>query len=157
MGRIIDETRKKLIEDITLKENPVNFLQALIAACDSEGSISNEMIIGNVLTMLLAGEDTTSHTLTWIFYFMHVYPEVQQKMQQEADTVLNRGIHPFKRDLSGCRIQKSEPDRICLTGRLRLFMPVRLMLIHDAFHKVSKTCEVLKTSQVYARRLIALT
>lgn len=88
MQGIIDKTREQLVQDAGLRNHPSNFLQALIAASDQENPVSNQVIIGNVLTMLLAGEDTTAHTMAWVFYFMHLYPEVQQKMRQEADMVL---------------------------------------------------------------------
>jgi cytochrome P450 len=85
---IISETRTKLAENVHLKNNPENFLQALIASSGPGDDLSDKVLTGNVLTMMLAGEDTTAHTLTWIFYFMHLHPEVQVKMQQEADSVL---------------------------------------------------------------------
>lgn len=85
---IISKTREQLDENPALKENPDNFLQSLLVASAREEPISNHVIIGNVLTMLLAGEDTTAHTLAWVFYFMHLHPEVQKKMQREADAVL---------------------------------------------------------------------
>ncbi len=87
MQGIINKTREQLDEDPALKDNPVNFLQSLLVAARKE-PISNDVISGNVLTMLLAGEDTTAHTLAWIFYFMHLHPEVQKKMQLEADAIL---------------------------------------------------------------------
>lgn len=88
MQGIIDCAKEKLSKDPALRKNPTNFLEALVVASDQEDPISNELIIGNVLTMMLAGEDTTAHTMTWIFYFMHLYPDVQKKMQEEADMVL---------------------------------------------------------------------
>ena len=88
MKNIIDETRKQLVQNKTLLDHPANFLQALLAASTLDNPISNEVIAGNVLTMLLAGEDTTAHTMAWILYFMHLNPGVQIKMQQEVDRVL---------------------------------------------------------------------
>jgi cytochrome P450 len=88
MQGVINETKQKLKENPELQSHPTNFLEALIAASARENPISNELIIGNVLTILLAGEDTTAHTLSWVFYFMHLHPEVQKKMQEEADIVL---------------------------------------------------------------------
>jgi cytochrome P450 len=85
---IIDETTAEIEKNPALKSNPTNFLQALLAESSLNGAISNEVVIGNVITMLLAGEDTTAHTLTWIFYFMHLHPEVQHKMRQEAENLL---------------------------------------------------------------------
>ncbi|MEO5996072.1 MAG: cytochrome P450 [Chitinophagaceae bacterium] len=88
MQGIVDKTREEMAQNPELDMQPTNFLQAVIAASDPENPVSNEEIIGNVLTMLLAGEDTTAHTIAWVLYFMHLYPEVQQKMQQEADRIL---------------------------------------------------------------------
>ncbi|MEJ7738761.1 MAG: cytochrome P450 [Chitinophagaceae bacterium] len=88
MQGIIDQTREQLVHNPGLIDHPSNFLQALLAASDQEQPVSNEVVIGNVLTMLMAGEDTTAYTIAWIFYFMHICPEVQQKMQEEADLVL---------------------------------------------------------------------
>jgi cytochrome P450 len=85
---IIDDTMAEMDINPALKSNPANFLQALLADSLLNGAISNEVVIGNVITMLLAGEDTTAHTLTWIFYFMHLHPEVQNKMRQEAEKLL---------------------------------------------------------------------
>jgi cytochrome P450 len=98
MQSVIDETREQLKQNPALKNHPANFLQALIADSDHDNPVSNQMVIGNVLTMLLAGEDTTAHTLTWIFYFMHLHPEVQHKMQQEADMIVgdNNAIKDFE-------------------------------------------------------------
>jgi len=64
MQGIIDCAKEKLSKDPALRKNPKNFLEALVVASDQEDPISNELIIGNVLTMMLAGEDTTAHTMT---------------------------------------------------------------------------------------------
>lgn len=85
---IIVNTRDQLAHNPELQNKPSNFLQALLAISDPDDPLSNQEVIGNVLTMLLAGEDTTAHTIAWIFYFMHTHPLVQSKMQEEADLVL---------------------------------------------------------------------
>ncbi len=85
---VINQTRQQLEDEPELRKEPTNFLQALLADNDSGPPVSSPVIIGNVLTMLLAGEDTTAHSLAWIFYYMHLYPAVQRRMQEEADRVL---------------------------------------------------------------------
>ena len=46
-----------------LREHPTNLLEAMLAAADEPGSgIDDAQVAGNVLTMLLAGEDTTANT-----------------------------------------------------------------------------------------------
>src|SRR5215831_5311305 len=51
----------------------------------------------NILTLLVAGEDTTVHTMAWMLHFMTTVPAVQHTMQQEADAVL--GAAPLLPDV----------------------------------------------------------
>src|SRR5450755_3136677 len=58
-------------------------------ARDADGSaLSEEQIAGNVLTVLLAGEDTTANTLAWTLYLLHRCPEAWQALVAEVDAVL---------------------------------------------------------------------
>jgi cytochrome P450 len=64
-------------------------LDALLGARDAEGQAwSDDEILSNLLTLLVAGEDTTAHTMAWMLHFMTDLPAVQQAIQQEADAVL---------------------------------------------------------------------
>jgi cytochrome P450 len=68
---------------------PTTVVEAMLAARDAEGmALSDDEILGNVLTLLLAGTETTANTLTWMMHFLTDFPAVQRTMQQEADTVL---------------------------------------------------------------------
>ncbi len=50
-----------------LHQSPNNLLEAMIAAADMPGSrMDDAQVTGNVLTMLLAGEDTTANTPAWM-------------------------------------------------------------------------------------------
>jgi cytochrome P450 len=67
---------------------PGNFLEAMVAARDAEGRpFDDELIYGNAITMLLAGEDTTAHTLTWAIHLLLDHPEVAARLRAEADDV----------------------------------------------------------------------
>jgi cytochrome P450/nitrite reductase/ring-hydroxylating ferredoxin subunit len=89
IDQFIDHARQQLAENPALKERPQNLLQALLAAQAGEDiELSDLEIYGNVFTYLLAGEDTTANSMAWMMYFMAKYPEVQRKMQAEADSVL---------------------------------------------------------------------
>ncbi|MEM7538120.1 MAG: cytochrome P450 [Chloroflexota bacterium] len=89
IGEFIETTRAKMCENPVIAEQPNNLLEAMLAAQDEEDrQFSNDEIYGNVFTMLLAGEDTTANTIAWMLYYMSKYPDVQQKMQEEADRVL---------------------------------------------------------------------
>ncbi len=58
----------------------------------------------NILTVLddffLAGSETTSTTLRWVLLYMMKYPEIQDKVQQEIDTVVGRDRLPQLSDRS---------------------------------------------------------
>lgn len=88
MRDVIETTRQEMTHNKSLAVRPENFLQSLLAGSDRDEPATNEVIIGNVLTMLLAGEDTTAHTITWILSFMHQFPGVQHKMQAEVDQLM---------------------------------------------------------------------
>ena len=107
------------------------FLESLVMATDDAGArLTDTEIYANVLTMLVAGEDTTAHTLAWVVHFMTEHPSVQEQMAQEADSVLGG---PFAQSLS-------DYDRLPLIGavaaesmRLRPVAPVIfLQALQDA-------------------------
>jgi cytochrome P450 len=86
---IVTECKIRLKKEANLETQPRNMLEAmLIAQQDKDIDFSDEEVFGNILTMLLAGEDTTANTLAWMLHFMTECPNVQYKMQQEADAVL---------------------------------------------------------------------
>ncbi|MFL7867764.1 MAG: cytochrome P450, partial [Anaerolineales bacterium] len=89
VNHFIESAREQLAENPDLRERPENLLQALLAAqAEEEVEFSDLEIYGNVFTFLLAGEDTTANTIAWMTYYMAMYPEIQKKMQAEADAVL---------------------------------------------------------------------
>jgi cytochrome P450 len=91
----VQQTRQQLKQQSEFAIQPVNFLEALLLAHDNDGApLSDLEIQGNIITILLAGEDTTAQTLAWLLYLIAEHPEVQHKMQQEADAVLGADTMP---------------------------------------------------------------
>jgi cytochrome P450 len=83
----IDQARKRL-EDPSRRANPKNLLEVLIVAAESsETSATDDEISGNVMTMLLAGEDTTANTLAWMIYLLHRSPSALAKVRKEIDNL----------------------------------------------------------------------
>jgi cytochrome P450 len=61
----------------------------MVSARDGEGRpFSDDMIFGNLMTMLLAGEDTTAYTLGWAVHQLCDSPESVTQLRQEADELL---------------------------------------------------------------------
>jgi len=72
-----------------LRERPRNLLEAMIAAADQPDSgISDEQVAGNVMTMLLAGEDTTANSIAWMIELLWRHPEALARATQEVRQVL---------------------------------------------------------------------
>ncbi|MCX7218502.1 MAG: cytochrome P450 [Burkholderiales bacterium] len=71
----VAQARARMQADAGLHQHPTNLLEAMIAAADQPDSgIDDSQVAGNVLTMLLAGEDTTANTLAWMIHLLWLNP-----------------------------------------------------------------------------------
>ncbi|MBI2802158.1 MAG: cytochrome P450 [Gammaproteobacteria bacterium] len=92
---IINECRQRMAANPGLHQEPTNFLEAMIAAKETEGlAFSDDDIIANSFTLLLAGEDTTANTLAWAIKFFIDYPELFRQVRTEVDSVLGAELIP---------------------------------------------------------------
>ncbi len=81
--KFINEAKTRIKDNPLLKEKPSNFLEALLGD-NEETNFSDQEIYGNIFTMLLAGEDTTSNTISWIIYYLSQNPEIVSKIRKES-------------------------------------------------------------------------
>jgi cytochrome P450 len=87
LARLIEEARKKLAAEPS--HEPENLLEAMIAARDERGlPYGDEVIFGNAITMLLAGEDTTANTLAWAVHELCDRPRAVTELRRELHDVL---------------------------------------------------------------------
>jgi len=85
VGDFIAQARSRMEANPKLREQPANLIEAMIAARDNPGSgLSDTDVAGNVLTMLLAGEDTTANTLAWMIYLLYRHPEALRRARDEV-------------------------------------------------------------------------
>ena len=88
----IAAARGRLAADPARRAVPANLLEAMLVAADDEGSgITDAEVSGNVMTMLLAGEDTTANTLAWMVWLLHRHPACLDRAREEVDRVLGPG------------------------------------------------------------------
>lgn len=87
---IIDERRSNPGNDV---------VSALLAGDEEHGQLSEEQIRDQVMTLLLAGHETTALALSFALLSLAQYPTVEQRLQSEIDTVLE-GRPPTIHDLS---------------------------------------------------------
>ena len=93
--RLITETRARLDARDEAEPEPRDFIEAMLLARDDDGNpFSDEVIYGNMMTMLLAGEDTTAHTLAWAVHLLCDRPDVMARMRREVDDALGEHLTP---------------------------------------------------------------
>ncbi len=89
LATLLDETRARLAADSGRAAKPANFIEAMIVAADENGRpFPDETIMSNLLTMLIAGEDTTAFTLAWALHELCDSPDWRARLRREADEVL---------------------------------------------------------------------
>lgn len=71
-------------------EREDDLLQMLLEARDEESGegMTDDQLRAEVKTLLLAGHETTANALTWTWYLLSQYPEVETKLHAELDAVL---------------------------------------------------------------------
>ncbi len=69
-----------------------DLLSDFLRAQDIDGSfMTDQQLRDEVMTMLLAGHETTALTLSWAWFLLASYPETQMKLHEETDRVLGGG------------------------------------------------------------------
>jgi cytochrome P450 len=71
-----------------------------------------------VMTMVLAGHETTANLLTWTFRLLSEHPDVERRVREEALRVLGPHRDPVLDD-----VKKLEETRLVLEEALRLYPP----------------------------------
>ncbi len=88
----IAKARARMLANAELRQHPGNLLEAMLVAADKvDSAVDDRDVAGNVLTMLLAGEDTTANTLAWMLHLLQRNPEAMRAAQQEVRAVAGTG------------------------------------------------------------------
>ena len=97
-----------------------DLLSMLIAAQDDEGDhggMTDQQLRDEMLTILLAGHETTAVALSWTWYLISQHPDVEAALHTELDSVLN-GRTPTADDLASLTY-----TRMILSESMRLYPP----------------------------------
>jgi len=87
VGGMVRAARERMVADP--EREPVDFLEAILAAAADEGSgISDADIFANAGTLLLAGEDTTANSLAWAVHYFTQYPDLFERARGEVDSAV---------------------------------------------------------------------
>ena len=93
-AREIDEIVYRIIaERRSSGSDEGDLLSMLLAAHDEDGSQMNDrQLRDEVMTIFLAGHETTALTLSWAWYLLAKNPEVERKFHEELDEVLGARV-----------------------------------------------------------------
>lgn len=96
-----------------------DFLGVFMQARDKETgeAMTNNEMIDEVMTLIVAGHETSACTLNWVWYFLALHPDAEQQVQAEADS-LSSDIPGFE-DLMNMPYVKQVVEEA-----LRLYPPV---------------------------------
>jgi cytochrome P450 len=80
---------------------PEDLLARLIAARDEQtgNGMSAQEVRDHIITMFMAGHETTSMVMTWAWFLLSQHPQVETKLHAELDSVLG-GRAPVHDDLA---------------------------------------------------------
>lgn len=105
----------------SMADPPEDLLTALLRARDSEGggTLSEREVTANLLTLILAGHETTARALGWTLHLLSRTPHYQEKVIAEADAF----------DLSDPHWQDAMPwTRAVFDETMRLYPPAPTFL-----------------------------
>lgn len=109
------------LEQRDYKDNENTSLLRFLVDMRGEESTSHQLR-DDLMTMLIAGHETTAAVLTWTFYELAKNPELYRRVQEEIDTVL-QGRSPQYDDMI-----KLSLVRLCLAETLRMYPEPPLLI-----------------------------
>lgn len=116
----LDKLIYAMINERRAAEEPGNDLMGMLLSArdDDTGERMNEkQLRDEVITLLIAGHETTTLLLTWFFYCLGRYPELEKQVQDEVDRTLS-GRLPTVED-----IPKLVFTRQVINETMRLYPP----------------------------------
>ena len=110
--RIIEDRRQS-------RRDEADLLSMFLSARDEEtgAGMTDRQLRDEVMTMLLAGHETTSLALSWTYYLLSEHPEVEQRIADEVDKVIGEGRPSF------AHVDRLSFTRRTLEESLRLYPP----------------------------------
>lgn len=90
----------RIIEERRISTTTHNDLLAMLMSArdDDGGAMSDTQLRDEVMTLYLAGHETTANTLSWTWFELSRRPEVRERLEAELDSVLG-GRSPQPEDL----------------------------------------------------------
>jgi cytochrome P450 len=121
----LDETIYRIIaEHRKTNEDRGDLLSMLLMAQDEEegsGKMSDDQLRDEVMTLFLAGHETTANALTWTWYLLSQNPEVEAKLHAEIDSLLGSRLPDFE------DVPNLKYTEMVMREAMRIYPPVWVM------------------------------
>ena len=123
----VRESRKVLTEMIEARRKNLNvehfdFLSMYMNAVDKDGApYSDDELLDELITLMVAGYETSAGTLNWAWYLIATHPEVEDLLLQEAVATLGECDN-----IDSTSLAEMHYTQQVLEETLRLFPPVWL-------------------------------
>jgi cytochrome P450 len=86
---VLDQIVYRLIRERRESGEPgTDLLGMLMAATDGDESMTDLQLRDELMTLILAGHETTANALTWTLLLLSRHPEVHERLRSELDEVL---------------------------------------------------------------------
>jgi cytochrome P450 len=105
----------KSTSSITIGENASNST----TDTSSHSGMSDKQVRDEVMTIFIAGHETTANALTWTFYLLSQNPDIEKTLLGELETVIDSNRTPTVNDISKLKFT----DKV-LRESMRLYPPV---------------------------------
>ncbi len=105
-----------------LRDDEFDFLSMYMAATDKQGvAFSDKELLDELMTLIVAGFETSANTLNWVWYLIANHPEVEARLLTEAAEIL-----PNVSAVSAESVATMVYTQQALEEALRLYPPVWL-------------------------------
>ena len=118
LNRIVLEIIEKRRNDTLARNDLLDTLLSARADYSGEKEITDQQIRDEVMTLMLAGHETTANLLTWACYLVSQHPGVEDKLMEELDAVCGNRT-PGVEDIRALKYTE-----MVLQETMRLYPPV---------------------------------
>lgn len=120
---VLDQAVQNMIDQRRAGERSDDLLSMLLEARDEDSGegMDDAQLRDEVMTIFLAGHETTANALSWTFYLLGKHPEVARRLHAELDEVLG-GRRPTGEDYGALPYTK-----MVFQEAMRLYPPAWIM------------------------------
>ncbi|MGH7830051.1 MAG: cytochrome P450 [Candidatus Binatia bacterium] len=121
--RTLDEAVFDIIQQRRRKNEKINDLLSLLLAADEDKrhSLTDRQVRDEIVTMLLAGHETTANLLSWTWFLLSEHSEIETRFRRELATVLG------KRTAKSADLPSLPYARMVLQESMRIYPPVWIL------------------------------